>query len=98
MTPAGHTPKWVDKVEWHAASAFDPASYRSLVASSSAVVHTLGILLEDAGYKSAVQQGNVLSLVKAFAGGITGGQGNPLKTEEEKRRGYDGMNRDSGAY
>jgi hypothetical protein len=65
------------------------------MSSSSAVVHTLGILLENANYKAAVQGGNVFSLLQAFAGGI-GGSGNPLQTEQEKRRGYDGMNRDAG--
>ena len=94
-TPAGHTLKWVNSVSWHSASAFDPPSYQSLVSSSSAVVHTLGILLENANYKAAVQGGNVLSLLQAFAGGVRGA-GNPLQTEQEKRRGYDGMNRDAG--
>jgi hypothetical protein len=60
------------------------------------VVHTLGILLEDTGYKSAVRRNDVLGLAKAVMGGISGGDGNPLKSKEEKRRGYEGMNRDSG--
>jgi hypothetical protein len=28
--------------------------------------------------------------------GLTGSQGNPLKTKEAKQKGYEGMNRDSG--
>lgn len=96
-SPAGHTPKWVHGVEWHKASAFEPSSYASLVASSSAVVHTLGILLEDSGYKQAVREGNVLGIVRALGNGLAGsGSGNPLKTTEERRAGYEGMNRDSG--
>lgn len=95
-TPAGHTPTWSTKVDWHAGSAFDPSSYSSLVSSSSAVVHTLGVLLEDQGYKSSVRGGDVFGLGKALLGGLTGSQGNPLKTKEAKRMGYEGMNRDSG--
>ena len=97
-TPAGHTPKWVDSVEWHAASAFDPPTYTSLVSSSSAVVHTLGILLEDAGYKASIRDGDGLGLIKAFAGGMMGSgeAANPLKGREEREKGYEGMNRDSG--
>jgi hypothetical protein len=95
-TPAGHTPKWVGDVRWHRASAFEPATYADLVASSSAVVHTLGILLEDTGYKSAVRRNDVFGLAKAVIGGMSGGDGNPLKSKEEKRRGYEGMNRESG--
>jgi hypothetical protein len=67
-----------------------------LISSSSAVVHTLGILLEDQGYKSSVRGGNVFGLGKALLGGLTGSQGNPLKTKEAKQMGYEGMNRDSG--
>lgn len=95
-TPAGHTPKWVESVSWHSASAFDPPSYTSLVSGSSAVVSTLGILLEDAGYKAAVRSGNVFGLLKAFGSSISGGNGNPLKTPEERRSGYDGMNKEAG--
>ncbi|WVQ80463.1 hypothetical protein IAT38_002568 [Cryptococcus sp. DSM 104549] len=94
-SPAGHTPAWVPRVSWHAASAFTPSSYSSLISSSTAVVHTLGILLEDQGYKQSVREGDVVGLVKSLAGAVGGGGGNPLKTEEERRRGYEGMNRDS---
>jgi hypothetical protein len=95
-TPAGHTPKWVGDVRWHRASAFEPSTYAELVGSSSAVVHTLGILLEDTGYKSAVRRNDVFGLAKAVIGGLSGGDGNPLKSKEQTRRGYEGMNRDSG--
>ncbi|WVR03372.1 hypothetical protein IAU60_000363 [Kwoniella sp. DSM 27419] len=96
-TPAGHTPAWVPRVQWHSASAFEPSSYRSLVEGSTAVVHTLGILLEDSGYKQSVRSGDVLGLARSLvkASGLGGGNGNPLKTEEERRKGYEGMNRDS---
>lgn len=62
------------------------------------MVHTLGILLEDQGYKSSVRGGDVLGLGKAVLGGMTGSQGNPLKGKEAKKMGYEGMNRDSGPF
>ncbi|WVF66378.1 hypothetical protein IAT40_001118 [Kwoniella sp. CBS 6097] len=98
-TPAGHTPAWVPRVQWHAASAFDPSSYSSLIANQDAVVHTLGILLEDKGYKDNVRSGNLLGLARSIVGSsglVPGGaSGNPLKSEKERREGYEGMNRDS---
>lgn len=100
LTPSGHSPKWVDSVTWHAASTFDPPSYTALVASSSAVVHTLGILLEDAAYKQSIRDGDVLGLLRAFIGlGSGSGEvGNgPLKKRWE-RTGYEAMNRDSGGF
>lgn len=96
-TPAGHTPTWVNSVKWHRASAFEPESYASLIGESTAVVHTLGILLEDAGYKKAVRGGSAFGVGKALLGGLFGTP-SPLRTKEERRRGYDGMNRDSGEF
>ncbi|TYJ52369.1 hypothetical protein B9479_007025 [Cryptococcus floricola] len=93
-TPAGHTPAWVPRVTWHAADAFSPSSYSSLVSSSTAVVHTLGILLEDQGYKKAVREGDVFGLAGSMVKALEGGA-NPLKSAEEKKRGYEGVNRDS---
>lgn len=97
-TPAGHTPKWVERVSWHKASAFEPDTFANLITGQNAVVHTLGILFEDAGYKSAVRDGNPLGVVKAAAQGVTGSgsDSNPLKTTQERRKTYEGMNRDSG--
>lgn len=43
-----------------------------------------------------MREGDLISLAGGFLKGLGGGDGNPLKTAEEKRRGYDGMNRDSG--
>ncbi|TXT07397.1 hypothetical protein VHUM_03117 [Vanrija humicola] len=95
-SPAGHSPKWASRVTWHKADAFDPATYAPLVGASTAVVHTLGILLEG-GYKASVASGDVLGLVRAMVRNSTGSGevSNPLKTGAEKARGYDAMNRDS---
>ncbi|ORY31932.1 hypothetical protein BCR39DRAFT_465115 [Naematelia encephala] len=91
-TPAGHTPAWSQSVTYHAASAFDPPSFSSLVADSTAVVHTIGILLEDAKYKQNIRDGNLLGLARSLLGVDAG---NPLKTAQDKLSGYEGMNRDS---
>ncbi|KAL1412082.1 hypothetical protein Q8F55_003079 [Vanrija albida] len=95
-SPAGHAPKWASRVAWHKASAFDPPSYAALVGASTAVVHTLGILLEG-GYKDSVARGDVLGLAGAMLRNATGSgeASNPLKTAEERGKGYDVMNRDS---
>ncbi|WRT63558.1 uncharacterized protein IL334_000463 [Kwoniella shivajii] len=97
-TPAGHSPSWVSGVTWHSGSAFDPSSYTSLVGQSTAVVHTLGILLEDTGYKESVRNGDIIGLTKSLfstIGASGSGSGNPLKSEKERQRGYEGMNKDS---
>ena len=95
QTPAGHTPTWVNSIKWHKASAFEPETYAPLVQDSTAVVHTLGILLEDAGYKKAVREGSPIGVGKALLGELFGTP-SPLRTKAEQRMGYDGMNRDSG--
>lgn len=94
-SPAGHTPPWVHRVTWHRASAFEPDQYRDLLSDRTAVVHSLGILLEDAGYKQAVRDGNIFGVARAVGSSLFGGAG-PLRGKEAVRRGYEGMNRDSG--
>jgi hypothetical protein len=82
-------------VTWHRASAFEPEHYRDILSDRTAVVHSLGILLEDAGYKQAIKDGNVFGVAKAIGSSLFGGPP-PLRGKEEMRRGYEGMNRDSG--
>ncbi|KAG9004260.1 hypothetical protein FRB94_002480 [Tulasnella sp. JGI-2019a] len=92
-TPKGHTPAWVGKVKWHAASAFDPPSYAPLLENKTAVVHTLGILLEGGKYKSAVRSGDILGLFSSFCG--ASGSSNPLERGANGEGEYEKMNRDS---
>jgi hypothetical protein len=89
------------QVIYHQGSAFDPSTYSHLLASSTAVVHTLGILLES-DYKGAVRSGSaggVLSSLMA-AGRFLGS--NPLEKRQESsdrmsiKPTYESMNRDSG--
>ncbi|WWC97358.1 hypothetical protein V866_004237 [Kwoniella sp. B9012] len=96
-TPAGHSPAWSSKVQWARADAFDPSTYEHLIKDRTSVVHTLGMLLEDTGYKASLRQGDLLGLAGSLikSTNLGGGDGNPLKSEAEKKRGYEGMNRDS---
>jgi hypothetical protein len=63
-------------------------------------VYTLGILLEDQGYKDSVRGGSILGVGKAvlgglFGGDVSGGSGNPLKGKGREGS-YERVNRDSG--
>lgn len=85
------------QVNYHAGSAFDPASYAHLLEQSTAVVHSMGILLEGSAYKHVLknQAGGAL-------GGLLGLGGNPLerragKESDAETGSYETMNRDSGA-
>ena len=83
---------------WRKADALDPATYAHLLPEASAVVHTLGTLLEDARYKAALNQGDVFKLFGTFASNFIGSEGsNPLR-ESSKEGGYDSLNRDAGPY
>ncbi|KAF7323027.1 adenylate kinase [Mycena chlorophos] len=64
-----------------------PDTFASHLDGASGVVHTLGILLEDAAYKRAVRDGNVPALLTAFFG-----RRNPLEPPSVT---YESMNRDS---
>lgn len=95
-TPRGHAPAWTasDHMHWHQADAFDKNSYRDLAASCTAVVHTIGILLESS-YKG--KGGSALGALQGlFKGwGLQSGS-NPLASEsKENAVTYERMNRDA---
>lgn len=90
MSPHSHPPYC--QVEWRRADALLPETYSDILPKVGAVVHTLGTLLEDGKYKSALAHGNVIDLV----GAIAGGGGNPLDRVPQ-RCSYEVINRDSGA-
>lgn len=83
------------QVEWRKADALLPETYSNILPKVGAVVHTLGTLLEDGKYKSALANGDVIGLIAAMTGG--GGHGNPLDREPQRRSHYELINRDSGA-
>ena len=65
----------------------------------TAVVHTLGTLLEDTRYKAAMKDGNVPALVGAFISSLTslGSSGrNPLVEPTKDASSYEVLNRDAG--
>ncbi|GAA5845648.1 hypothetical protein JCM9279_006061 [Rhodotorula babjevae] len=91
-TPAGHTPSWVNEVEWRKGSPFDPATYDSVLPSCDALVSTLGTLFETSYKDKGVAK--PLSVLKALAENLTGSRGNPL-AKEARERSYERLNRDS---
>lgn len=92
-TPKGHSPAWTSKVDWQKADALQPETYKHLLPGVTAVVHTLGTLLEDSRYKAALNKGDIGALVRVAVDGFTKG-GNPL-AEKSPKGGYDELNRDS---
>ncbi|EPQ58023.1 NAD P-binding protein [Gloeophyllum trabeum ATCC 11539] len=95
-TPKGHTPAWASKVDWQKGDALSPETYAHILPGVSAVVHTLGTLLEDTSYKSAVREGSVLGLAGSFARRLGfGGGGNPLESGEGRPGSYETLNRDA---
>ncbi|KAK7020565.1 adenylate kinase [Favolaschia claudopus] len=87
QTPKGHTPAWTAKVDWQKGDALKPESFAQHLDGASGVVHTIGILLEDAGYKRAVRDGDAPYLLRTLFA-----DRNPLAPPETT---YEMMNRDS---
>ncbi|KAH8116919.1 NAD-binding protein [Phellopilus nigrolimitatus] len=95
-TPKGHAPAWTSKVTWLAGDALAPETYAPLLPAHTAVVHTLGTLLEDNGYKAAVRRGDVLGVAGSLLRSMAGtGTGNPLEEKVERRGSYEVLNRDA---
>ncbi|CAG7927030.1 unnamed protein product [Penicillium olsonii] len=104
VTDSKERPSWAGSVEWAKADILKPESYKSHLNGASAVVHTMGILLE-ADYKGVVQgrEPIISGLQRAFSTSKLGSQ-NPLARQEgealqpKERDGqltYELMNRDS---
>jgi hypothetical protein len=93
-----HAPLCFAQVDWRRGDARDPGSFAPLLRDATAVVHTLGTLLEDTRYKAALRTGELGGLLRAAAGrvgDVFGGGRNPLAGAQPG--GYDEMNRDLGA-
>ncbi|KAJ5216342.1 uncharacterized protein N7498_002749 [Penicillium cinerascens] len=104
VTDSSERPSWASSVEWAKADMLKPESYKPFLNGASAVVHSMGILLE-ADYKGVVQgREPILSgLQRAFSSSKMGSQ-NPLSRKEgetlvpKEKDGqltYELMNRDS---
>ncbi|KAE8134779.1 hypothetical protein BDV38DRAFT_273323 [Aspergillus pseudotamarii] len=97
-------PSWAGSVEWARADMLKPETYKPFLSGATAVVHTMGILLE-ADYKGVVQgrEPIISGLQRAFSSSKLGSQnplqrqeGEPLKAKErDGQLTYELMNRDS---
>lgn len=105
VTDSSDRPSWASSVEWAKADLLKPESYKPFLTNASAVVHSMGILLE-ADYKGVVQgrEPIVSGLQRAFSSSKLGSQ-NPLTRhegealepkEKDGQLTYELMNRDSG--
>jgi uncharacterized protein YbjT (DUF2867 family) len=88
QTPRGHTPPWTEKVDWQTGDALKPDTFARHLDGAAGVVHTLGILLEDQGYKRAVRDADAPALLRAFFA-----DRNPLAPPTTT---YEAINRDAG--
>ena len=84
-------------MEWVAADALNPSSYREIIPAQTAVIHTLGTLLEGTSYKASVRDGNPFGLANAVVQNLISNK-NPLKESEGLPDSYELLNRDSGLY
>jgi hypothetical protein len=100
------TPEWASSVEWAKADILKPSTYKIYLKDATAVVHSMGILLE-ASYKSVIrgEESLIRGLQRALSSSKLGSQA-PLqrnKGEEHKAMErdaqwtYELMNRDSGS-
>ena len=105
VTDSTTRPSWASSVNWAKADMLKPESYKPFLSGASAVVHSMGILLE-ADYKGVVQgrEPIVSGLQRAFSSSKLGSQ-NPLARkegealdpkEQDGQLTYELMNRDSG--
>ncbi|RAL11063.1 ubiquinone biosynthesis protein COQ11 [Aspergillus homomorphus CBS 101889] len=104
VTGSAGRPSWASSVEWAKADILKPETYKPFLSGATAVVHSMGILLE-ADYKGVVQgREPILSgLQKAFSAARPGSQnlserreGEPLEVRERSGQfTYELMNRDS---
>ena len=62
------------------------------MSDATAVVHTLGTLIEGSRYKEALKEGNLLGLISSLTSAL--GSSNPLGTADT-RKSYVALNRDS---
>lgn len=105
VTDSKERPSWASAIEWARADLLKPESYKPFLNGASAVVHSMGILLE-ADYKGVVQgRAPIVSgLQRAFSSSKLGSQ-DPLSRkdgealepkEKDGQLTYELMNRDSG--
>ena len=89
-------PRWAKSVEWAKADLLEPGSYSHFLKDATAVVHTMGILLE-ADYKGIVRgkESPITGLQKIF-GCQQRSAAEQKAALDNKQITYGTMNRDSG--
>lgn len=81
--------EWAQKVQWKKADVFKPESYKHILKDANAVVHSIGILLENAEYKKAINSNNdLLGEIMSFFQ-----TSNPMTKNVSNS--YDAVNRES---
>jgi len=104
ITSSIERPSWASSVEWAKADILSPSTYKPYLKGATAVIHSMGILLE-ADYKGVLQgrESIVSGLQRAFSESNKGSQnllqrreGESLEPREKgKQFTYELMNRDS---
>lgn len=83
---------WISKVNWAKADLFDPQSYRKYLHGQTAVVHSVGIMFENQGYKQMVNSNfNFLNDIQRLGNMLKGS--NPM--ERDSNTTYEAIQRDS---
>ena len=80
------------QVDWQKGDALDSDSYAHHLSDATAVVHTLGTLIEGAKYKEALKEGNLPGLVSSLTDTLW--SSNPLGAADQ-RTSYAALNRDA---
>ena len=80
------------QVDWQKGDALDPDSYAHHLSDATAVVHTLGTLIEGAKYKEALKEGNLSNLISSLTSALA--SSDPLGAVDS-RTSYATLNRDS---
>ncbi|CUS12031.1 unnamed protein product [Tuber aestivum] len=94
-------PEWSGKVTWAKANLLFPSTYKECLKDATAVVHSMGILLET-DYKGVLsgKENPITGICRAF-NSVKGTSRNPLKegnSPGEPQLTYETINRDSGKY
>lgn len=82
---------WISQVKWNKADLFDPSSYAEVIKNKTAIVHSVGILLENQDYKLAVNLNfNFLNDVQRLGNLLKGS--NPMA--RDNKNSYEAIQRD----
>ncbi|KAL9548790.1 hypothetical protein MBANPS3_005509 [Mucor bainieri] len=92
-------PEWAHKVQWASGNSLQPETYKDLLKDVTAVVHSVGILMEN-DYKSIAQAKSLCEAASGVPRLLLGmkDHGNPLdpKLTNNPRPTYEMMNRETG--